>query len=104
MRIGIMSAIPEENSLLIKKLKVTHQIVSAQRTYTTGSLDGCEIVLAFSRWGKVAAAITAAYLINFLLLKKNFWIYKNSFRLPFVLKWKELQLHKFVMNIRFLAQ
>jgi adenosylhomocysteine nucleosidase len=63
MRIGIMSAIPEENSLLHQQIAVSHDICYADRLYTNGSWLDHEIVLVFSRWGKVAAAITATHLI-----------------------------------------
>lgn len=59
-----MSAMVEENALFEKKLKGACQMDYAGRTYTIGSFKSYEIVLAFSRWGKVAAAITAMHLIN----------------------------------------
>lgn len=64
MRIGIMSAMHEENNLLVKKISSPIHRQHAQRTFTTGSLCGSEVVLAFSRWGKVAAAITAMHFIT----------------------------------------
>ena len=64
MRIGIMSAMVQENLLIAKKLtNVTTQTV-ASRTYTHGYFMGHEVVIAFSRWGKIASAITSSYLIH----------------------------------------
>lgn len=63
MRIGIMSAMPEENSLLHQQLSDVSSTSYANRLYTKGLWLGHEIVLVFSRWGKVAAAITATHLI-----------------------------------------
>lgn len=63
MRIGIMSAMPEENSLLHQEVTLCREVRYANRVYNEGSWLGHEIVLVFSRWGKVAAAITATHLI-----------------------------------------
>lgn len=38
---------------------------AGQRTYYKGVLFGREVVVVFSRWGKVAAATTATHLINY---------------------------------------
>lgn len=59
-----MSAMLEENQLLEPFLESPSEIVSASRTYTSGQLYGHEIVMVFSRWGKIASAITASYLIH----------------------------------------
>lgn len=64
MRIGIMSAMIEENLLLLEKMSKTSIVKSAGRTYTSGQFLGKQIVVAFSRWGKIASAITATELIN----------------------------------------
>jgi adenosylhomocysteine nucleosidase len=64
MRIGIMSAMLEENLHLLKKLQVISQTTVAKRTYTLGRYLDKEIVIAFSRWGKIASAVTSSHLIN----------------------------------------
>jgi adenosylhomocysteine nucleosidase len=64
MPIGIMSAMPEEIEAVVKTM-TTHQTqVKGMRTYHLGELFGKEIVLVFSRWGKVAAATTATQMIE----------------------------------------
>lgn len=64
MRIGIMSAMIEENLLLSKQLSFMQISQSAGRTYFKGHYLGHELVIAFSRWGKIASSITATHLIN----------------------------------------
>lgn len=63
MRFGIISAMEEENHLLLNHLKSPTVYEKGLRTYTRGMLWGIDTVLACSRWGKVAAAVTAAQLI-----------------------------------------
>lgn len=64
MRIGIMSAMPEENAWLLPKILNGQKSYHAKREFKAGSLFGHEVVITFSRWGKVAAAITASHLIQ----------------------------------------
>jgi adenosylhomocysteine nucleosidase len=64
MKIGIMGAMPEEISILSDDLTESREETSGSRTYHIGKLEGIETVLAFSRWGKVASAITASTLIT----------------------------------------
>lgn len=59
-----MSAMIEENILLSKQLSFLKINSSAGRTYTCGNYLGHDIVIAFSRWGKIASSITATHLIN----------------------------------------
>jgi len=62
--IGIMGAMPEEiDGVLELMTDVTeHQI--GMRTYHKGKINNTNVVLVFSRWGKVAAASTVTTLIN----------------------------------------
>ena len=64
MRIGLMGAIEEEVALVRAELEssTVHQL--GGRRYHQGRLHGCDVVLVFSRMGKVAAAATAATLID----------------------------------------
>lgn len=64
MTIAIMSAMHEENALLIAEMKITREEQFGSRTYYTGELFGTEVIVVFSHWGKVAAAITATSLIS----------------------------------------
>ena len=64
MKIGIISAMREEMQELLNELQnvsITHK---GKRDYFEGILFGKEVVLVFSRWGKVASAVTTTQLIN----------------------------------------
>jgi adenosylhomocysteine nucleosidase len=62
-RIGILGAMPEEISGIVLLLKDKKEIVKGMRTYYLGTINGVEIVVVFSRWGKVASATTVTHLI-----------------------------------------
>ena len=64
MEIGIVSAMEEEIQALLPLLENKRSIKKGMRTYFYGKLFDKEIVLAFSRWGKVASATTTTQLIN----------------------------------------
>lgn len=62
--IGIMGAMEEEVKdikRLMTDITVTH---SGNREFYQGKINGYDVVLVFSRWGKVASASTATTLIN----------------------------------------
>ena len=64
MKIGIISAMREEMDELLNELQnvtITHK---GKRDYYQGILFDKEVVLVFSRWGKVASAVTTTQLIN----------------------------------------
>lgn len=63
-RIGIMGAMPEEIALLKEHLDVSATETVGQREYLLGRLWGQDVVLVYSRIGKVAAASTATTLIE----------------------------------------
>ncbi len=63
MKTGIMSAMLEEMESLLEALENPTAQETGNRTYYTGILWGQEVVLVFSRWGKVASTTTAAHLI-----------------------------------------
>jgi len=62
--IGIISAMQEEMQALLNELKNTKTTTKGMRDYYTGTLYRKEVVLVFSRWGKVASAATTTQLIN----------------------------------------
>ncbi len=62
--IAIISAMPEEMQSLIDNLKIDQTLIKGKRTYYQGLLFETEVVLVFSRWGKVAAAATVTQLLN----------------------------------------
>ncbi|MDH5414307.1 MAG: 5'-methylthioadenosine/adenosylhomocysteine nucleosidase, partial [Flavobacteriaceae bacterium] len=64
MVVGIISAMREEMQTLLEHLEKKMSTVKGMRTYYSGKLFNKEVVLVFSRWGKVASATTATQLIN----------------------------------------
>ena len=64
MRIGIVGAMLEEIALLQKDLQDAEAQARGMRHYSRGTLYGKDVVLVFSRWGKVAAASTVTTLIE----------------------------------------
>jgi adenosylhomocysteine nucleosidase len=64
MRLGIISALAEEQHGLIEALESPYKLVYGMREYTTGKLWGIDAVCVLSRIGKVAAAMTAAILVE----------------------------------------
>jgi len=64
MTIGIMSAMREEIQCLLGEIRDPEVSEAGMRTYHKGTLWGTPVVLVFFRWGKVAAATTATYLIS----------------------------------------
>ncbi|WP_010134928.1 5'-methylthioadenosine/adenosylhomocysteine nucleosidase [Ochrovirga pacifica] len=61
--IGIISAMQDELAALLTIVTDQKKLVLGQRTYYQGKLNKQEVVLVFSNWGKVAAAITTTQLI-----------------------------------------
>jgi adenosylhomocysteine nucleosidase len=61
--LGIMSATLDECAAVIDALADVRVRELGRRRYHTGVLCGTEMVVVFSRWGKVAAAATATQLI-----------------------------------------
>jgi adenosylhomocysteine nucleosidase len=64
MRIGIMGAMFEEITRLKQQMHITSTEKIGKKTIYLGSLQGQQIALVFSGWGKVAAASTATLLIE----------------------------------------
>ncbi|WP_281323225.1 5'-methylthioadenosine/adenosylhomocysteine nucleosidase [Flavobacterium aestivum] len=62
-RIGILGAMPEEINGIVSLLKDKQEIVKGMRTYYVGTINDIEVVVVFSRWGKVASATTVTHLI-----------------------------------------
>lgn len=61
--IGIMGAMPEEVHCITEMLTDRKEIAIGRRIYHTGLLNSIPTVVVFSRWGKVAAAMTVTTLI-----------------------------------------
>ncbi|NIJ46135.1 adenosylhomocysteine nucleosidase [Wenyingzhuangia heitensis] len=62
--IGIISAMHDELAELLLILKNKKTTVLGNREYYTGTLHHKNVVIVFSKWGKVAAAITTTQLIS----------------------------------------
>lgn len=59
-----LSALPEELEAVTRAVDEPRSRRSAGREVTSGKLCGRAVTVAFSRWGKVAAASTAAHLLT----------------------------------------
>jgi adenosylhomocysteine nucleosidase len=64
MRLGIISALHEEQQGLVEALEGPYKLVHGMRDYATGKLWGIDAVCVLSRIGKVAAAMTATTLVE----------------------------------------
>lgn len=64
MTTAILSALPEEQSSLVQHLAHPQRIMHAGRAFWRGEVHGRAVVLALSGIGKVAAATTAAALVE----------------------------------------
>jgi adenosylhomocysteine nucleosidase len=62
--IGIMGAMEEEISSLMDLIENVQSETIGGRTYYSGKINTKEVVVVFSKWGKVAAAITVTTLIQ----------------------------------------
>lgn len=64
MRLGIISALQEEQEGLVEVMQGPARLIHGMRTYTTGRIHGIDAVCVLSRIGKVAAAATATTLVE----------------------------------------
>ena len=64
LKIAIMGAMPEEVEPIVAKLDNMKKSVYAANTYYEGSYNGQEVVVAYSKIGKVFATLTATMLIE----------------------------------------
>lgn len=64
MRLGIISALHEEQQGLVEAMRSPAKLIHGMREYTAGTVAGIDAVCVLSRIGKVAAATTAATLIE----------------------------------------
>jgi len=62
--LAIVSAMPEEIAAVLQALADVRIREFGRRQFHTGSLQGVEVVVVFSRWGKVAAAATVTQLLS----------------------------------------
>jgi len=64
MKLGIIGAMPQEIEEIARDFARERTEAIAGREYHIGEFAGVDAVLVFSRWGKVAAAMTATVLIE----------------------------------------
>src|SRR5258708_6117802 len=64
MKIGILGAMPEEVDSIKKMMTIKNESSLAGRIYYAGTIGEIEVVLTFSRCGKVASGSTTTTLIN----------------------------------------
>jgi adenosylhomocysteine nucleosidase len=64
MRLGVISALDDEQQGLVAAMQGTTRLTHGMRDYTMGNLWGIDAVCVLSRMGKVAAAMTAAILVD----------------------------------------
>jgi adenosylhomocysteine nucleosidase len=64
MRLGIISALYEEQQGLVEAMQSPHKLIHGKREYWSGKLGEIDAVCVLSRIGKVAAAMTATTLVE----------------------------------------
>lgn len=64
MRLGIISALHEEQAGLVQAMERPHKLIHGMREYVVGQLWEIDAVCVLSRIGKVAAAMTATTLVE----------------------------------------
>ena len=64
MKIGILGAMIEEVSSIKNLMVISRETQIGGREYIEGKIKSIDVVLTFSRWGKVAASCTATTLIH----------------------------------------
>lgn len=64
MKIGIMAAMPAEVNTIHHDIPFYERVAHGEREYMLGQFESIELVLVFSRCGKVSAATTATTLIE----------------------------------------
>lgn len=63
MRVGILGAMLEEVVSIKQLMVIKRETQIGGREYIEGTINSINVVLTFSRWGKVAASCTATTLI-----------------------------------------
>ncbi|OGT29990.1 MAG: 5'-methylthioadenosine/S-adenosylhomocysteine nucleosidase [Gammaproteobacteria bacterium RIFCSPHIGHO2_12_FULL_35_23] len=74
MKIGIMGAMPEEVEVIQELMTDISETTYGGRVYIIGKINTVEVVLVFSRWGKVASATTITTLINEFKIKQLIFV------------------------------
>ena len=74
MTLGILAAMEEEISLVTEMIEAPVHTELGGRVFVQGKINGIDCVAVFSKWGKVAAAITATLLIEHFHIDKLIFI------------------------------
>jgi nucleoside phosphorylase len=74
MKIGIMGAMTEEISGIVEQIKTSGVTRVGSRDFIEGTWRGLDVVVVFSRWGKVAAAVTATILLQHFAVDGIFFV------------------------------
>lgn len=74
MKIGLMGGMTEEISGIMEQIKTSRVTRVGDRDFIEGSWRGLDVVVVFSRWGKVAAAVTATILLQQFAVDGIFFI------------------------------
>ncbi|MDP3559402.1 MAG: 5'-methylthioadenosine/adenosylhomocysteine nucleosidase [Legionellaceae bacterium] len=64
MKVGILGAMLDEVKSIKQLMIIDRETQVGDKVYIEGSINSIDVVLTFSRWGKVAAASTATTLIH----------------------------------------
>lgn len=64
LKIGLIGAMLEEVSSIKQMMTINKETCIADRVYVEGQINNIEVVVVFSKWGKVASASTTTTLIN----------------------------------------
>ncbi len=64
MKVGILGAMAEETEAILERFKVTRKQEIGKRVFHEGNWEDHEVVVCFSRWGKVAAASSVTTMLD----------------------------------------
>jgi adenosylhomocysteine nucleosidase len=64
MKVGILGAMAEETDAILEKFEVVRRKEIGKRIFHEGKWGDHEVVVAFSRWGKVAAAASVTTMLD----------------------------------------
>lgn len=74
MTVAIVSAIPEEVRGIVELVDNAVEEKIGVRTFIRGKINGVDVIVAYSNWGKVASAIAAAIMIYHYNVSKLIFI------------------------------
>lgn len=63
-RIGIIAPMVEEIEMILHHMEVEEKVISGNRIYHIGKIEGRDVVVALSGIGKVASSVTAAVMME----------------------------------------